>query len=164
MNSIVNLSSIDTLNVTDIITQKPVTRYQLGPISRILIDQSYYCIELKKDIQVLLTKQSLILTSNNQLLFPSLPVNLIQVRSTDPAQLQLSFDQKRFFTLTASSKEQVCLWSANNSWLDLEKVILAQTRPKSIKTKDLFSFYNDPAGEISPIESSDEEDINTSNL
>ncbi|CAO3702613.1 unnamed protein product [Rhizopus stolonifer] len=163
MNSIVNLSSIDTLNVTDIITQKPVTRYQLGPISRILIDQSYYCVELKKNIQVLLTKQSLILTSNNQLLFPSLPVNLMQIRSTDPTQLQLSFDQKRFFTLTASSKEQVCLWSANDSWLDLEKVILAQTRPKSIKTKDLFSFYNDPAGEISPIESSDEEENTNTN-
>ncbi|ORE04506.1 hypothetical protein BCV72DRAFT_243538 [Rhizopus microsporus var. microsporus] len=167
MNSIIRLDPIDTSNVVDLFTEKPILNYQLEPISKILFKHTFYCIELEEHVQVLLTKTHLVIsTDNNHLLCPSILIDHVRVRSTqsdcnDEYWLQFLIQERKALTLKTSSKEDRDLWLVStqpSAWSPLEQTVISRSRPKPIKTTDIFSFYNDPEGEISPLESSDEED------
>lgn len=155
MSSIVDL--IDTSNVIDIMTSKPIAHYQLNSTSKILFQHSFHCIELNKHIQLLVTKVCVILYAHNQLLFPSLSIHRVQFRSADN-KIQLLIDQKKIFTLELISKqEEYNIWftPSQHTWLPLKQLV----NPKPIKTTDLFSYYHDPTGEISPISDDGEEQV-----
>jgi hypothetical protein len=96
--------------------------------------------------------------------------------------IQFSILKQKTLTMKANSKEERNMWlgldknsslkdKAVSSWLPLDDIVTkhdhrlikhrksrASLAPKPIRTQDIFTFYTDQTGEISPLESSDEEE------
>jgi hypothetical protein len=92
--------------------------------------------------------------------------------------IQLWIHKQKLFTMKAASKEDRNMWlgldinsntkdQALLSWVPLNNIVAKYdirrqstknltTTPKFIRTQDVFSFYTDQTGEISPLVSSDE--------
>jgi hypothetical protein len=150
--------NLDTSNVVDIITKEPITHYQLDTISKIVFNYTFHCIEIKKEVQLVLTESFLSIFDLNGLLFQSLSFDILRIRFTpNEYQLQLSIDQKRTLTFETTKKISE-LWIGSNlssHWLPLQETI---NKKKTARTDDLFCYFQDPSGEISSGESSDEEE------
>ncbi|KAG1127562.1 hypothetical protein G6F42_006778 [Rhizopus arrhizus] len=141
--------NLDTSNVVDIITKEPITHYQLDTISKIVFNHTFHCIEIKKEVQLVLTESFLSIFDPNGLLFQSLSFDILRIRFTsNEYQLQLSIDQKRTLTFETTKKMSE-LWigsNLSNHWLSLQETINKK------KTDDLFCYFQDPSGEISSSE------------
>ncbi|KAG1458564.1 hypothetical protein G6F46_009710 [Rhizopus delemar] len=152
--------NLDTSNVVDIITQEPITHYSLDTISKILFNYTFHCIEIKKEVQLVLTESFLFISDLNGLLFQSLFFDILRIRFTsNEYQLQLSIDQKRTLTFQTTKKISEIWIGSNlsNHWLPLQETI-APFNKKTVRTDDLFCYFQDPSGELSSSESLEEEE------
>lgn len=154
---------LDTTHVIDMITKDPIDHYQLESITKPLLDHSFYSMDFKKDVRLVLTENYLLFYADNQLLFPSFQLDSLDVRSLDELTIQLIVNQKRTFSLKAGSKGDHDMWLGPDlSDCPLEQTVHRLNR-KTVKTNDLFCYFQDPSGEVSSVESSDEETWNNNN-
>lgn len=189
-------SQIDCSSVIDIITDEQISNYQLQPLSKVLLCDTFNCTELSKRVRLILTVDALIFCSVNEknkeleysLLFKPIPIQQISIRTihTDREligeyNIQIWIQKQKLFTMKASTKEDRNMWlgldinsSTRNqsllSWVPLNNIVTKYdirrqstkntTAPKSIRTQDVFSFYTDQSGEISPLVSSSDESEN----
>ncbi|CEP14894.1 hypothetical protein [Parasitella parasitica] len=180
-------TKINCSTVVDIVNDKPIQNYQLSKLDKILLCDTFKCAELAKRVQLVLTINHLVFCcpEKNDLLFPPVAINDIAIRTIHldreligEYHIQLWINQRRLFTFTAKSKQERNTWlgiDINSSvkksdavaiaWIPLLTIVekydarrQSKTPAKPVKTQDLFAFYTDQTGEISPLVSSDEED------
>lgn len=175
-------------SVVDILNDKPIQKYQLPKLDKTLLRDTFNCTELSKRVQLVLTINHLVFCcpEKNDLLFPAIDINNIAIRTIHidreligEYHIQLWISQQRVFTFAAKSKQERNTWLGIDinssvkktdalaiSWTPLLNIVekyntkKPQRAPtvKSIRTQDIFSFYTDQTGEISPLVSSDEEE------
>lgn len=190
-------TQVDCSSVADILTDKQVPNYQLQPLSKVLLCDTFYCNELSKCVRLILTVNNLIFCSMQEgssdnkdlkyaLLFTPVPIKDISIRiiHTDRELIgeynaQLWIQNQRLFTMKSSSKEGRNMWlgidissstrdQSLQSWVALNDIVSkydirrqsstkVTSTPKPIRTQDIFSFYDDQNGEISPLVSSSDE-------
>lgn len=180
-------TKINCDSVVDILNDKPIQNYQLSKLDKILLCDTFKCTELSKRVQLVLTINHLVLCcpENNDLLYPPVDIKDISIRTIHidreligEYNIQLWINQQRLFTFTAKSKQERNTWLGIDinssikksdtvavSWIPLLDIVekydirrQSRARTKSIRTQDIFTFYTDQTGEISPLVSSDEEE------
>ncbi|KAK4516381.1 uncharacterized protein ATC70_011352 [Mucor velutinosus] len=180
-------TKINCSSVVDVLSDTPIHNYQLSKLDKILLCDTFNCTELSKRVQLILTVNHLVFCcpEKNDLLYPPIDINDISIRTIHidrellgEYHVQLWISQHRLFTFTTKSKQERNTWLGLDmnsnvktsdtvavSWAPLLAIveiydIRRQSRAptKSIRTRDIFTFYTDQAGEISPLVSSDEED------
>ncbi|KAL9555833.1 hypothetical protein MBANPS3_002170 [Mucor bainieri] len=180
-------TKINCSSVVDVLSDTPIQNYQLSKLDKILLCDTFNCTELSKRVQLILTLNHLVFCcpEKNDLLYPPIDINDISIRTIHidrellgEYHVQLWISQHRLFTFTAKSKQERNTWLGLDinssvkksdavavSWTPLLAIvekydIRRQSRApaKSIRTQDIFTFYADQTGEISPLVSSDEED------
>lgn len=180
-------TKINCSAVVDVLSDTPIQNYQLSKLDKILLCDTFNCTELSKRVQLILTINHLVFCcpEKNDLVYPPIDINDISIRTIHidrellgEYHVQLWISQHRLFTFTAKSKQERNAWLGLDinsnvkksdtiavSWTPLLAIvekydIRRQSRAptKSIRTQDIFAFYTDQTGEISPLVSSDEED------
>ncbi|GAN04948.1 hypothetical protein MAM1_0077d04415 [Mucor ambiguus] len=180
-------TKINCSSVVNVLSDTPIQNYQLSKLDKILLCDTFNCTELSKRVQLILTINHLVFCcpEKNDLLYPPIDINDISIRTIHidrellgEYHVQFWISQHRLFTFTAKSKQERNTWLGLDinsnikksdtvavSWTPLlvivEKYdIRRQSRApaKSVRTQDIFTFYTDQTGEISPLVSSDEED------
>ncbi|CAO0791506.1 unnamed protein product [Mucor circinelloides] len=185
-------TKINCSSVVDVLSDTPIQNYQLSKLDKILLCDTFNCTELSKRVQLILTINHLVFCcpEKNDLLYPPIDINDISIRTIQidrellgEYHIQLWISQHRLFTFTAKSKQERNTWLGLDinsnvkkadtvavSWTPLLAIvekydIRRQSRApaKSIRTQDIFTFYTDQTGEISPLVSSDEEEEDSEN-
>ncbi|KAL7319995.1 hypothetical protein PS15m_003068 [Mucor circinelloides] len=180
-------TKINCSSVVDVLSDTPIQNYQLSKLDKILLCDTFNCTELSRRVQLVLTINHLVFCcpEKNDLLYPPIDINDISIRTIQidrellgEYHIQLWISQHRLFTFTAKSKQERNTWLGIDinsnvkkadtvavSWTPLLAIvekydIRRQSRApvKSIRTQDIFTFYTDQTGEISPLVSSDEEE------
>ncbi|KAI8641995.1 hypothetical protein BD408DRAFT_417185 [Parasitella parasitica] len=180
-------TKINCSSVVDIAKDKPIKNYQLSKLDKIVLCDTFNCTELSKRVQLVLTINHLVFCcpEKNDLLFPPVDISDIAIRTIHidreligEYHIQLWVNQRRLFTFSTKSKQERNTWlglDINSSvkksdaiaiaWIPLLSIVekydvkrQSRASAKPIKTQDLFAFYTDQTGEISPLVSSDEED------
>ncbi|KAI8095413.1 hypothetical protein BDF21DRAFT_405825 [Thamnidium elegans] len=194
-------TQVDCSNVVNVLTEKAIPNFQMQPLPKVLLCDTFNCDELSKRVQLILTVDHLYFCAvqdnkKYSLLFQPLETKVISIRTihTDREligeyNVQLWFQKQKLFTMKANTKEERNMWlgiesnSSNGgakeqlllSWEPLKDIVAkydlcrrssrSSNGPKPIRTQDIFTFYTDQTGEISPLVSSSdefEEDDNSS--
>ncbi|KAI9279864.1 hypothetical protein BY458DRAFT_553642 [Sporodiniella umbellata] len=160
LDALINpLLHLDTTHVIDIIAQTPVDHYHLTRTAKPLLDHTLFSIDLQKELRVILTENGLLICGNNQLLYPLLSLDCVQAQPLeDELSFQLIIHAKRTLALRTNFKNDRDMWLS----LSLKEIAhkLSQT---TVKNNDLFCYFQDPSGEISSAESSDDDSWNKHN-
>jgi hypothetical protein len=181
------LTKINFDSVVDILNDKPIQNYQLSKLDKILLCDTFKCTELSKRVQLVLTINHLVFCcpEKNDLLYPPVDIKDISIRTIHidreligEYNIQLWISQQKLFTFTAKSKQERNTWLGIDinssikksdtvavSWIPLLEIVekyyirrQPKARTKSVRAQDIFTFYTDQTGEISPLVSSDEEE------
>jgi hypothetical protein len=140
----VNLDSfhaqVDCSKVVDVLSDKPISNYQLQSLSKVLLCDTFHCSELSKRVRLILTVNNLIFYSveedNNKdlkytLLFTPVPTKYISIRTVHTDReligeynVQFWIQKQKLFTMKSNSKED------RNMWLGLD--INSSTRDQSL--------------------------------
>ncbi|KAG2232672.1 hypothetical protein INT48_006851 [Thamnidium elegans] len=180
-------TQVDCSNVVNVLTEKAIPNFQMQPLPKVLLCDTFNCDELSKRVQLILTVDHLYFCAvqdnkKYNLLFQPLETKVISIRTihTDREligeyNVQLWFQKQKLFTMKANTKEERNMWlgiesnSSNGgakeqlllSWEPLKDIVAkydlcrrssrSSNGPKPIRTQDIFTFYTDQTGEISPL-------------
>ncbi|KAI9260438.1 hypothetical protein EDC94DRAFT_520246 [Helicostylum pulchrum] len=183
-------TQVDCSKVVNVLTEKAIPNFQMQPLPKVLLCDTFNCDELSKRVQLILTVDHLYFCAvqdnkKYSLLFQPLETKLISIRTihTDREligeyNVQLWFQKQRLFTMKANTKEDRNMWlgiESNSStssaaakeqlllsWEPLNDIVAkydlsrrssckSSNAPKPIRTQDIFTFYTDQTGEISPL-------------
>jgi hypothetical protein len=194
---------VDLTKVVDVLNDSLIADYQMSPLQKVLLCNTFNCTEISKRVRVILTINHLVLCSeeSNQtytLIFPPIDTKDISIRTVHADReligeynVQFWIHQQKMFTMKANSKQERNMWldidknsslkdKAVSSWMPLGDIVskynignrsttttttttikhrkssASLARKPTIRTQDIFTFYTDQTGEISPLVSSDE--------
>lgn len=185
---------VDSTKVIDVLNGHLIENYQMSPLQKVLLCDTFSCIELSKRVRAILTVNHLVLCSEDNgtysLIFPPIDTKNISIKTVHidreligEYNVQFWLHRQKTLTMKVNSKEERNMWlgidkksslkdKAVLSWLPLNDIVAqydkdsrptikprkskASLAPKPIRTEDIFTFYTDQTGEISPLVSSDE--------
>ncbi|KAI8997717.1 hypothetical protein BDB01DRAFT_772147 [Pilobolus umbonatus] len=181
---------MDCSKVIDILTEQPVHHYQLPPLSPITLSSTFNSTDLFKRVYLMRNAEYLILcddhTAGRTLIYLPIPINNILIRTILPEReligeynIQFWVNQKKILTMKSAAKEERDAWfsidgfhgetdthiwkpmsSVTNHDINRSSTLRNKLVPQEIRTEDIFQFYTNHSGEVSPLgTSSDESEV-----